>query len=203
MSDWLSLKARALSEAEAKDKGERVSNQPLVSSTACRSLLSRPPFPPAKSRSTNSSNLTTRREGGRTWSIDSILIIHSFISQPLESSLHFNLIQEPGTKHRGLSLLHIHAKGDPHHSTFIKKLPSALPSCSNINNSTLSQLDPLVASSLLRCSSHHFAASSSTGLGFATIYLPTYIPSTAHQPAFPRSSASGLCFQPVPFARVA
>lgn len=92
----------------------------------------------AKQGRRNSSNLATRREGGKTPGPLIPFLLYSFISQPLESSHHFNLIQERGTKHRGPSLLHLHAKGDPHHCKLIKKLPLRCSAFSSQHQ----QLDP-------------------------------------------------------------
>ena len=69
----------------------------------------------------------TRREGkgeNRPGPLIPFLSIPRSFLNHLNLHLIFNLIQQRGTTHRGPpSLLHLHAKGDPHRCTLIKKLP--------------------------------------------------------------------------------
>lgn len=100
-----SLQGRALSEAEAKDKGERVSNHPLVSKSCCCCccLQSNLPYthPPSPKQAlfSNSSQRATRREGGSSDPLIPFLIYFRSFLNHLNFQFIFNLIQQPGTTH--------------------------------------------------------------------------------------------------------
>lgn len=112
------------------------------------------PAPPAKTSSLNSSKPSHPPGRGKHPGPLIPFLLYSFISQPLDSSDQINLIQERGTKHRGPSLLHLHAKGDPHHCKLIKELP--LRSTFVIQTSTtrlsLNWIPSTLSSSLLHSS---------------------------------------------------